>query len=62
MSSYKSRPLQLSDVDGEIISQLSNLIKALQKNKTNYEPLHTFLTRRSDQVLQVWSKLREVSK
>lgn len=60
MSNYKSRPLQLSDVDSEITSQLSSLIKTLDKERTNYEPLHTFLTRRSDQVLQVWSKLREV--
>lgn len=60
MHNYKSRPLQLSDVDSEIINHLSAILKQLRSGNKNYEPLHSFLTRRSDQVLQVWSKLREV--
>lgn len=60
MSSYKPK-IQLSDVDNEILNQLSALVKDLKKNSINYEPLHTFLTRRADQVIQVWSKLRDVS-
>lgn len=60
MSNYKSRPLQLSDVDSEIVNHLSTILKQFKKDNTNYEPLHSFLSRRSDQVIQVWSKLREV--
>lgn len=61
MSRFKSRPLQLSDVDNEIINRLSNLLKDLPKSPSTYGLLHSFLTKRTDQILQIWGKVNEVS-
>lgn len=61
MSRFKSRPLQLSDIDNEIINRLSNLVKDIPKSPSAYGLLHSFLTKRTDQILQIWGKVNEVS-